>query len=211
VTLDELKLLDPKNIGGWPPVAKIGALLIIFFLILLAAYWFDWSNQWTSLQAAQAQEDALKQTFKEKVSFSVNLEGYKKRLKDIDVSLGALLRQLPNKSEMDALITDVNQAGLGRGLQFELFKPASQEIMRDFYAELPVNVRVSGTYHALGAFANDVAKLSRIVLLEDLNINAGKDKDAPLSMDATARTYRYLDEQEIAAQQKIVRDKAQKK
>ena len=112
---------------------------------------------------------------------------------------------------MDALITDINQAGLGRGLQFELFKPASQEIMKDFYAELPVSVRVTGTYHALGAFANDVAKLSRIVLLEDLNIVAGNNKDAPLSMDATARTYRYLDDQEIALQQKGAREKAHKK
>ena len=211
MTLDELKLLDPKNVGAWPPMAKSVALLLIFVFILLVAYWFDWSGQWTELQNAQTQEDVLKQTFKQKISLAINLEGYRKRLKDIDVSLGALLRQLPNKSEMDALITDINQAGLGRGLQFELFKPASQEIMKDFYAELPVSVRVTGTYHALGAFANDVAKLSRIVLLEDLNIVAGNNKDAPLSMDATARTYRYLDDQEIALQQKSARDKAHKK
>ena len=211
MTLDELKLLDPKYVGAWPPMAKSVALLLIFVLILLVAYWFDWSGQWTELQNAQTQEDVLKQTFKQKISLAINLEGYRKRLKDIDVSLGALLRQLPNKSEMDALITDINQAGLGRGLQFELFKPASQEIMKDFYAELPVSVRVTGTYHALGAFANDVAKLSRIVLLEDLNIVAGNNKDAPLSMDATARTYRYLDDQEIALQQKGARDKAHKK
>jgi len=118
-----------------------------------------------------------------------------------------MLRQLPNKSEMEALLSDINQAGLGRGLQFELFKPASNEILSDFYAELPINIKVAGNYHDIGAFASDVSQLSRIVTLN--NVALGLDKDGRLIMDAVARTYRYLDEEEVSAQRKAAREKAE--
>ena len=135
---------------------------------------------------------------------------YKQQLKDIEQSFGALLRQLPNKSEIDAMLTDINQAGLGRGLEFELFKPASQETVSEFYAELPITLKVTGDYHDLGAFASDVSQLPRIVTLNDTNI-ATVPKDGKLSMESTARTYRYLDEDEIAAQKKAAKAKEPKK
>ena len=133
----------------------------------------------------------------------MNLDLYQQQLREIDTQFGALLRQLPNKSQMDALLVDINQAGLGRGLQFELFKPATAEIMKEFYAELPIQVKVVGTYHDMGAFASDVGQLSRIVTLNDVSIAAAKD--GSLQMEATARTFRYLDEEEIAAQRKAQR------
>jgi type IV pilus assembly protein PilO len=131
---------------------------------------------------------------------AVNLDLHKQQLREIDTQFGALLKQLPNRSQMDALLVDINQAGLGRGLQFELFKPAGQEIVRDFYAELPITVKVVGVYHDMGAFASDVGQLSRIVTLNDVAIQA--QKDGNLVMDVTARTFRYLDEEEVAAQRK---------
>ena len=130
----------------------------------------------------------------------MNLDLFQQQLREIDTQLGALLRQLPNKSQMDALLVDINQAGLGRGLQFELFKPAAAETMKEFYAELPIQVKVIGTYHDMGAFASDVGQLSRIVTLNDVSISA--TKDGTLAMEAVARTFRYLDEEEIAAQRK---------
>ena len=125
------------------------------------------------------------------------------QLKEIEQSFGALLKQLPNKSEMDALLTDINQAGLGRGLQFELFKPSTQERMADFYAELPISVKVTGNYHDMGAFASDVAQLPRIVTLNDIGIVNDK---GTLTMEATAKTFRYLDDEEIAKQKKAAKD-----
>jgi type IV pilus assembly protein PilO len=136
------------------------------------------------------------------------LDGYRRQLAEIEQSFGALLKQLPNKSEMDALLTDINQAGLGRGLQFDLFKPAPSETMTEYYAELPVTIKISGTYHDLGAFTSDIAKLPRIVLLQDLNIATGKD--SLLTMDAVAKTYRYLDDEESAQQRKAAKDKVAK-
>jgi type IV pilus assembly protein PilO len=130
----------------------------------------------------------------------VNLDLHKQQLREIDTQFGALLKQLPNKSQMDALLVDINQAGLGRGLQFELFKPAGREVVRDFYAELPIAVRVVGTYHDMGAFASDVGQLSRIVTLNNVEIEASKTGN--LTMNVIARTFRYLDEEEIAAQRK---------
>ena len=138
----------------------------------------------------------------------MNLDLYRQQLREIDSSFGALLKQLPNKSQMDALLVDINQAGLGRGLQFELFKPAPQETMKDFYAELPVSVRVTGSYHDMGQFASDIAQLSRIVTLNDIAINpAGKDGSV-LAMDTSAKTFRYLDEEEVAKQKKAAKKPA---
>lgn len=208
MTLDELRQLNFKDAGSWPLSVKGGALLLILIVILGLAYALDWSNQWQELDTARQKEAVLKQEFQEKKQLAVNLEGYRRQLAEIEQSFGALLKQLPNKSEMDALLTDINQAGLGRGLQFDLFKPAPQETLTEFYAELPVTIKVSGTYHDLGAFTSDVAKLPRIVLLQDVSIST--NKDSLLTMDAVAKTYRYLDDQESAQQRKTAKDKAAK-
>ncbi len=199
MTLDELKKLDPKKIGSWPVLPKFGALLVVLALLVFASYWFDWQEQIAQIDGAKAKEEQLRTTFLSKKKQAIDLPAYRKQLADIESQFGALLKQLPGKSEMDALLTDINQAGLGRGLQFELFRPAAQETARDFYSELPITIRVTGNYHDLGAFASDIGRLSRIVTLNDISLAAGKDG---LTMDATAKTFRYLDEAEIAAQRK---------
>jgi type IV pilus assembly protein PilO len=204
MTLDDLRRLDPKKIGSWPAGPKIGTLVIVLVLLLGAAYWFDWKDQMARIDAEKAREEQLKTTFVDKKKQALDLPAYRKQLEDIEKQFGALLKQLPGKSEMDALLTDINQAGLGRGLQFELFKPASSETVRDFYAELPITIRVSGSYHDIGAFASDVGKLSRIVTLNDIAL--GANKDGSLVMDATAKTFRYLDEEELAAQRRKDKD-----
>src|SRR6266481_6008269 len=184
---DDLKNLNPKTPGSWPWPAKILAFLVIFAGVVAAGAFFDWKDQWSSLQTIKEEEDKLKETFLSKKKEAINLDLIKKQLTETQESFGALLKQLPNKSEMDALLTDINQAGLGRGLQFELFKPATTEKMADFYAELPITVRVTGTYHDMGAFASDVAQLPRIVTLNDLSI--ANDKGT-LTMETVAKTFR---------------------
>lgn len=209
MTLDDLNNLNIKDIANWPLLPKALAMLVVFVGILFAGYWFEWSAQLAELDAAQQNEVKLRETFLNKKKQAINLDTYKQQLKDIEQSFGALLKQLPNKSEMDALLTDINQAGLGRGLQFDLFKPAPNETQSEFYAELPITIRLTGSYHDLGAFASDVSQLSRIVTLNDISITTGKDN---LVMDAIAKTFRYLDEEEIAAQKKKAKDeKGQKK
>lgn len=206
--LDEIRRLKPKDIASWPLVPRITALAFLLLALLGAGYWFIWQHQLDELDAAKQKEEELRTTFLEKKKKAINLDAYRKQLADIEQSFGALLKQLPNRSEMDALLTDINQAGLGRGLQFELFRPASQEVTSDFYAELPITLKVSGNYHDIGAFASDVAQLPRIVTLNDMAISAGKD--GTLTMDAVAKTYRYLDEEEVARQKKALRDRAAK-
>ena len=204
MNLDDIRRLDPKKIGTWPALPKLGVLLIALFLLMAAAYWFDWKNQVEQIDAEKAKEEQLKTTFIDKKKQALDLPAYRKQLEDIEKQFGALLRQLPGKSEMDALLTDINQAGLGRGLQFELFKPASAEIVSDFYAELPISIKITGSYHDIGAFASEIGKLSRIVTLNDISLTSGKDG---LVMDATAKTFRYLDDEEIAAQKRSTKDK----
>jgi type IV pilus assembly protein PilO len=208
MTLDELRRLNPRDIGSWPVLPKLGVLLGLLVLILMGGYLLDWSKQWDELNAARGKEDELRNTFLEKKAQAINLEAYRKQLADIEQSFGAMLKQLPNRSEMEALLQDINQAGLGRGLQFELFKPAAQENMSEFYAELPITVKLAGNYHDIGQFASDISQLSRIVTLN--NISLGQDKDGKLVMEATARTFRYLDDEEVAAQKKAAREKAEK-
>lgn len=204
MTLDDLRRLDPKKIGSWPVLPKVGVLLLALVLIVFLSYWFDWQYQLEQISAERQKEQGLRNTFLDKKKVAINLPAYRKQLDDIEKSFGALLKQLPGKSEMDALLTDINQAGLGRGLQFELFKPAAQETMRDFYAELPITIKVSGNYHDIGAFASDVGKLSRIVTLNDIALTTGKEG---LTLNGTAKTFRYLDEAEIAQQRKATKSK----
>jgi type IV pilus assembly protein PilO len=196
MTLDDINKLDLKALADWPLATKLAALALLCVAIVAAGWWFDWRGGMETLAAAQHKETELRGVFTTKKNQAVNLEAYQKQFADIQQAFGALLKQLPNRREMDALITDVNQAGLGRGLQFELFKPAG-EIASEFYAETPIQVKVSGGYHDIAAFVSDVAKLSRIVTMQ--NIAMEPAKDGSLNMDATVRTYRYLDEEEIAA------------
>jgi type IV pilus assembly protein PilO len=198
--VDEFKRTNWNDPGTWHVAPKILVLLVTLTAVLAAGYFLDTQGQIDALESARAQEEQLKQQYLGKKKQAINLDLHRQQLREIDTQFGALLRQLPNKSQMDALLVDINQAGLGRGLQFELFKPAANEIVSDFYAELPIQVKVQGTYHDMGAFASDVGQLSRIVTLNNVAINAGKD--GTLLMDATARTFRYLDEEEIAAQRK---------
>jgi type IV pilus assembly protein PilO len=200
MTLDDLRRLDPRDIGSWPVLPKLGVLLLMLLALVFAGYWFDWSSQLDELAAARQKEPELRDTFLKKKAQAVNLEAYRKQLEDIEQAFGAMLKQLPNKSEMEALLTDINQAGLGRGLQFELFRPAQTENMSEFYAELPITIKVTGAYHEIGAFASDVSQLSRIVTLNDIQLQA--DKEGGLLLDATAKTYRYLDDNELQAQKK---------
>ena len=206
--IDDLRTLDPKQPGNWPWAVKVGAFLVIFIIVQVAAYFIFWQGQAEQIEKGRADVAKQKEVFLEETKLAVNLEAYKQQRAEIEQSFGALLKQLPNKSEMDALLIDINQAGLGRGLAFELFKPAEKENFTEFYAELPVNIKVTGNYHDLGAFASDVAKMPRIVLLTDLKLDP--PKDGVLSMEAVAKTYRYLDEEEVAKQRKSAKDKAAK-
>jgi type IV pilus assembly protein PilO len=189
--------LDPKDVGQWPLAPRITVLVVVFVALLAAAWYFDWRAQVEELEGKKQEESRLKEEYLGKKKQAVNLDEHRRQLAEIDRSFGALLKQLPNKAEMEALLIDINQAGLGQGLQFELFRPGA-EAVKDFYVELPITVRVTGTYHDLGAFAGDVAKMPRIVLLSEVGLNPTKDNR--LAMDAVATTYRYLDDEEIARQ-----------
>src|SRR3954471_5966929 len=197
--LEQFKNLNPKDPGAWPPLPKALALLGLFIGIIVAAYFLDWQDQQAALDAGRVQEQQLKDDYVKKKQQAVNLDLHKQQLREIDSSFGTLLKQLPNRSQMDALLVDINQAGLGRGLQFDLFKPAPQETLRDFYAELPIQLKVGGSYHDIGQFASDIGQLSRIVTLNDLSLAASKDG---ISMEAVAKTFRYLDDDEVASQRK---------
>lgn len=198
--LDDFRHMNPNDPGSWHLIPKLSVLAGLFLVILVAGWWFVWNDQLTELDNKQREEETLKQQFLDKKRQAVNLELYTQQLADIDRSFGALLKQLPNKSEIEALLIEVNQAGLGRGLQFELFRPAQEQI-KDFYAELPIVVKINGTYHDFGAFAADIAKLPRIVTLNNISIAPLKEGGV-LTMDATTKTFRYLDEEEIAKQKK---------
>lgn len=208
MNLDDLKTLNPKDIGSWPVIPKIVSLVVILVLVVFAGYWFDWNGQLEQLEKVRQEESQLRETFLSKKKQAINLDTYRQQLKEIDQSFGALLKQLPNKTEMDALLVDINQAGLGRGLEFELFKPAANEVTSEFYAQLPVTIKVTGAYHDLGHFASDIAQMPRIVTLNNVKIEFAKD--GKLTMDGVAKTYRYLDEEEINAQKKLAADAKKK-
>lgn len=200
----DFKNLDPKDVGNWAPAPKIAVLLGFLVASLVAGWWFLWDPLMTELEQKRAEELTLKEEWLNKKRQAVNLEQYQQQLNDIDRSFGALLKQLPNKAEMESLLVDISQAGLSRGLQFETWKPGS-EAVKDFYAELPITLRVTGGYHDLGSFAGDVAKLSRIVTIGSIVVESGKD--GLLKMDAVATTYRYLDDEELA---RVRREKAER-
>jgi type IV pilus assembly protein PilO len=196
--LDDLKNLNPKNPGSWPWSAKIVAFASLFLAVVVAGALLDWQDQWESLQKIEKEEASLKETFLSKKKEAINLDLIKKQLTETQESFGALLKQLPSKSEMDALLTDINQAGLGRGLQFELFRPGMEKVSGAF-AELPITIKVTGTYDDIGKFSSDIAMLPRIVTLNDISINP---IGSVLSMDAIAKTFRYLDQEETASKKK---------
>ena len=193
---EEFQRTNWKDPGTWHAAPKILVLLAILAGIPLGGYFAINQGQLEELEQGQQKEVKLKEDYVNKKKQSINLDLHRQQLREIDTQFGALLKQLPNKSQMDALLVDINQAGLGRGLQFELFRPAASETRRDFYAELPITVKVTGNYHDMGAFASDVGQLSRIVTLNDVSISAGNDGN--LTMDAVARTFRYLDDDEVA-------------
>jgi type IV pilus assembly protein PilO len=198
--VEEFKRTNWKDAGTWHAAPKIVVLLAILVGIPTMVYFVDTKIQLEELETGRQSEEKLKGQYLAKKKTAVNLDLHRQQLREIDTQFGALLRQLPNRSQMDALLVDINQAGLGRGLQFDLFKPSPGEITRDFYAERPITIKVVGTYHDMGSFAGDVGQLSRIVTLNDVSIQAGKD--GILTMDATARTFRYLDDEELASQRK---------
>ena len=211
MNLDDLRRLSLHDVGNWPMLPKALVLGAIFLVIIGIGAFFDWKDQWETLGRAEGEEVTLREQYAQKKAKAINFDAYRAQLSEVEQSFGALVKQLPNRSEIDALLTDINQAGLGRGLVFELFRPAAQEKMADFYAELPIAIRITGNYHDMGAFASDVAQLPRIVTLNDVTI--ANDKGT-LKMDAVAKTFRYLDEDEIARQRalaKQAKDKARKK
>jgi len=190
---EQFQGLNPNDPSVWPAIPRY-ALCVVVAAAVVTALWFVWlTNSNDELEAARAKEVALRADYQKKVAQAANLELLKKQREQVQQYVTLLEKQLPSKAEMDALLSDINQAGLGRSLQFELFRPG-QVSVKDYYAELPIAVRVTGRYHDMGAFAADVANLSRIVTLN--NVSVTPQKDGALVMDATARTYRYLDEQE---------------
>jgi type IV pilus assembly protein PilO len=199
MTLDELRGLDPKDIANWPLAGQAIALAALSLLLIFLGYYFVLSDQWDKLKASQAQEEQLKQTYLDKRRQVVNKAALEEQLKEIKKSFGTLIKQLPTKSQMDSLLSEINQAGTGRGLQVDLFKPG-METKTGEMAELPIDLKLTGTYEQLANFASDVGQLSRIVTLGNIVLNPIGDKGDRLTMQAVAKTYRALEPQEINAQ-----------
>lgn len=206
--VDQFRNLDTKDPSSWPSLPRY-ALFSVTTVAVVAALWFLWLNGSEEvLQQEQDKETALRTDYKTKLSKAVNLDVLKKQREEVQQYVTQLEKQLPSKSEMDALLSDINQAGLGRSLQFDLFRPG-QVVVKEYYAELPITIKVSGRYHDIGSFASDIANLSRIVTLNNLSINP--KADGTLVMDSTAKTFRYLDSDEVAAQRKAAGPKGAKK
>lgn len=202
MNLNELNELDFSNVGNWPPVAKGVLVAVLVAAVVFAVFWFDTRHQQEQLSRLQKEEQTLKDTVKVKASRAASLDEYKQQLDEMRQSFGEMRRQLPSKTEVAALLVDISQTGLASGLEFELFQP-QPEIVKDFYAELPIKIRVTGTYHQFGNFVSGVAALPRIVTLHDITLQpkGGSDgKSDRLVMTATAKTYRYLDEGEGTGQ-----------
>ncbi len=190
----DFKNLDIAEVGDWPVSVKIFMVILLCIAILGAGIWFNTKSQLETLEIAQKKEEQLKQTFEIKQHKAANLEAYKQQLVDMKRSFGSMLRQLPSETEVAELLVDISQAGLTNGLEFELFKPEKERPV-EFYAELPIKINVKGNYHQFGSFASDVVALPRIVTLHDIEISRKSSKDAELTMRATAKTFRYFEEE----------------
>jgi type IV pilus assembly protein PilO len=193
--------LNPNEPGQWPALPKVATWLALALMVVVVGWFLLLSTSDDELQAERDKEPALKQDYRSKLAQAVNLEELRKQKLQVEEYVTQLEKQLPGKAEMDALLSDINQAGLGRGLQFELFRPG-QVAVKEYYAELPIAIKVSGRYHDIGSFAADVANLSRIVTLHNMLIVSSKEANGALTMEATARTYRYLDQLEVDEQRK---------
>ena len=200
--VSQFRGLNPQEPGQWPVLPKLASWVAVVAAVMVAGWFLLLTGADDELEAERAREPVLKEDYRNKLAQAVNLNELRKQKLQVEEYVTQLEKQLPGKAEMDALLSDINQAGLGRGLQFELFRPG-QVVVKDYYAELPISLRVTGRYHDVGAFAADIANLSRIVTLHDLSISpVTRDSTATLAMEATARTYRYLDQAEIASQKK---------
>jgi type IV pilus assembly protein PilO len=198
--------LNPNDPSQWPAFPRSLMFIGVGIAVVVVA-WYAWLSSFSDeLDAQRANEVQLREVYKTKLAQAINLEELKKQLDQVKQYVNQLEKQLPSKAEMDALLSDINQAGLGRSLQFELFRPG-QVVVKEYYAELPISIKVTGSYHDIGQFASDVAHLSRIVTLNDIGLLPLKDKAGMLTMDGTAKTFRYLDTEEIAAQKKAIESK----
>ena len=201
--------LNPNEPGQWPMLPKLATWAVLSIAVVVVGWFLLLSTANDELDAERGKEPNLKSDYRSKLAQAVNLGELRKQKLQVEEYVTQLEKQLPGKAEMGALLSDINTAGLGRGLQFELFRPG-QVVVKDYYAELPIAIKVAGRYHDIGAFAADVANLSRIVTLHNMNISSGKDAGAVLSMEATARTYRYLDASELEQIRKAAAEKTKK-
>ncbi len=194
----QFRNLNGRHPGQWPIVPRALCAIGVLAATVFFGWFFYWSDQLEELEFGEQEEVRLKDEYKVKIAQAINLEALEKQKKQVSEYVATLEKQLPSKAEMDALLSDINQAGLGRGLQFELFKPG-QVVVKDYYAELPIEIRITGNYHDLGAFTSDIANLPRIVTLNNMSVEGAK---GTLTLNAVAKTFRYLDQEEIAAQRK---------
>ncbi|MDH5446816.1 MAG: type 4a pilus biogenesis protein PilO [Gammaproteobacteria bacterium] len=193
----DLNDIDFSNIGSWPLPGKVAFVAIVCLVVLLLGYFLDLRSQFKKLDTANVKEQQLKEEYRSKYTKVINLDTYKIQMKEMEDSFGAMLRQLPSKTEVEDLLVDISQTGLSSGIEFKLFKPGTESFV-DFYAELPIKITMTGTYHQFGSFVSGVAALPRIVTLHDINIKGGKNSSL-LTLDMTAKTYRYLDAEELAS------------
>lgn len=204
----DLNDLDLSSIGRWPMPVKAALIAIVCIIVLALGYFLDTQKQLDALERNRNEEIKLKKDFETKQAKAANLDAYKKQMEEMKRSFGAMLRQLPSKTEVEDLLVDISQTGLASGIEFQLFKPQAERKI-DFYAELPITIKMTGTYHEFGRFVSGIAALPRIVTLH--NISIGSDKSGTLSMDVEAKTYRYLDEAEIAAARKAKKQTGKKR
>jgi len=200
--------LDLSSIGGWPMPVKAALIAVVCIIVLALGYFLDTQKQLEALERNRNDEIKLKKDFETKQAKAANLDAYKKQMEEMKRSFGAMLRQLPSKTEVEALLVDISQTGLASGIEFQLFKPEAERKI-DFYAELPITIKMTGTYHEFGRFVSGIAALPRIVTLHNISISS--DKSGSLSMNVLAKTYRYLDESEIAATRKAQKQKGKKR
>jgi type IV pilus assembly protein PilO len=205
---EQFRDLNGLHPGLWPLLPRVIATIATMSLVVVLGWFFYWSGQLEEQETGRVEEEKLKESFKQKMQQAISLDALREQRKLVLQYVATMEKQLPSKAEMDALLSDINQSGLGRGLQFELFKPG-QLVAKDYYAELPIDIKLTGNYHDMGEFVSDIAKLPRIVTLNNLHLST--DKDARLTLDVVAKTFRYLDPEEIAAQANLKKEKGAKK